>query len=68
MTSRTSQRRTIAAERRQKALEFRRAGLSFEGIAKQLGISRSQAHRLVTQAMEEIAKEVAQEAELVRAL
>lgn len=68
MASRTSSRRAVSAQRRQKALEFRRAGLSYERIGEQLQISKTQAYRLVTQALTEIARQTQDEAALVRVL
>jgi len=68
MASKTSTRKAISAERKKKALEFRRAGLSYDKIGEQLQISKTQAYRLVTKALEELASEARDEAELVRVL
>ncbi|MBP2325344.1 Ni,Fe-hydrogenase III large subunit [Kibdelosporangium banguiense] len=52
--------RQVAAERRARALELRKAGASYEQIAQQCGYShRGTAHRAVMQALASVADELA---------
>ncbi len=60
--------RLTAAERKQKALELRKAGCSYQVIGDELGVSRQQAHRYVTAALESIRKETAEEADNLRTI
>jgi len=46
-----------AAERRIKALEFRKAGASYRAIGSQLGVSEAQAHKDVMRALASLAKQ-----------
>lgn len=55
-------------ERRAQALALRRSGLGYRPIGEILGVSRQTAHNDVTKALEELAKEVADGAEQLRAL
>lgn len=45
------QKRIVAEENRAKAVEFRKMGMSYEAIGKQLGISGQAAHQAVLKAM-----------------
>jgi hypothetical protein len=54
-----------SAERAKKALALRRAGLSYEAIGRELGISKPSAFKMIARAIDAIPRE---EAELVRAL
>lgn len=51
-----------------KALELRRNGLSFRAIAEALGISKTQAHRLVIEALTEVREDNKKAADLLREL
>jgi uncharacterized protein (DUF1778 family) len=51
--NRTNARKAESLERQKKALELRRMGLGYIEIGEQIGISKSQAQRLVARAMEE---------------
>lgn len=66
--SKSSGRRLGSTERKQKSLELRKAGASFQAIGDALGVSRQQAHRYVTAALESIRKETAEEAENLRTI
>jgi len=48
--------RARAAQRRNDALELRKAGASYRQIGQQLGVSHQQAHRDVTKAIRDLAK------------
>src|SRR5207247_2622066 len=45
-----------AAERRQRSFDLRRAGVSYRGIGRELGISEAQAHRDVKAVMARLAE------------
>ncbi|MFP4137465.1 MAG: helix-turn-helix domain-containing protein [Halomonas sp.] len=64
--SRSGASQSRAAQRRAEAMRYRLTGLSYDGIAKRLGCSRSQAHRLVTKELQELAKQAREDAEAVR--
>lgn len=66
--SKSSGRRLTAAERKQKALELRKACASYQAIGDALGVSKQQAHRYVTAALESIRIETAEEAENLRTI
>lgn len=53
-------------ENQARALELRRAGLGFEAIGAQLGIKKSQAHRLVVSGLAEARAQVAASADELR--
>ena len=55
--SRTSPRITKAEDLRQRALNLRRSGASFQSIADQLGIGKSTAHKCVTTALAAVRRE-----------
>lgn len=52
----TDQARITAAERRVKALDYRKAGASFRAIGEQLGVSVKTAHQDVQQALADLAE------------
>ena len=52
----TSERRLRGAENRERAVELRKAGVTYERIAAQLGITRQSAHEHVTKAMRQAAE------------
>jgi hypothetical protein len=54
-------------EHQRQALELRRAGLGYEAIGERLGLKKSQAHRLVTRALEEARAQVTANADELRA-
>lgn len=54
------------AENMAKALELRRAGLGFEAIGAQLGLKKSQAHRLVVAGLAEARAQVVASADDLR--
>lgn len=61
------QRAVIAAERRQKAIDLRKAGLTYDEIGKQLGVSGVAAYKMVKKVLDTIAAETKEDAEeLVR--
>lgn len=66
--SKSSGRRLTAAERKEKALELRKAGCSYQAIGDAIGTSKQQAHRTVTAALVEIRTQTAEEAEDLRRL
>lgn len=57
-----SARRVQGAENKQRALELRKAGATYEQIGQQLGMTRQSAHKAVKTALESIAKESSEEA------
>ena len=57
-----------SAERRVKAFELRKAGVSYRGIGRALGISEAQAHRDVHFTLDALAKEEFESAVQVREL
>jgi hypothetical protein len=63
--SRTSAARVQAQENRRKAVELRRAGLSFRQIAKELGMSKSGCYKAVQRALTDIQKELDDSATLL---
>lgn len=65
MQSKNSPNKVLAAKRRAQALELRAQGMTYERIAKQVGISRARAHAAVTEALEELTKQCAESAALV---
>lgn len=50
-------RREIAARRRAQAFQMRREGASFEAIGNRIGVTRSQAHKMVTREVRLLAGE-----------
>ena len=57
----SSPRRIAAAERQRLALELRKAGVTFEEIANQLGYSKAGAYKAVTSALQKTLQEPADE-------
>ena len=53
-------RKIDKAERRRKALELRKAGATYEQIGQQLGCNRGNAHKDVTEAIQDIYREPAE--------
>lgn len=60
-------RRVRAAERRCKAVEMRRDGMRFTEIGLALGISPQAASKLVRRALDDLAREIAEHADAMRA-
>lgn len=58
----------LAAERREKALEARKAGFTYQAIGDSLGISRQAAHKSVMEALRIINDKIAEAAEEVRTI
>lgn len=57
-----TERKATAAEKRKEALDLRRAGWSFDDIARQVGYTnKGSAHRAVKQALQDITRESATE-------
>lgn len=52
-------------ENKSKALNFRKAGLSYEQISQALGLSKSRCHQLVTEAMADIKVTINEDAHFV---
>lgn len=67
MKNKSSPRRANAIKHRETALDWRRAGLSFERIGEKMGISKVRAHQLVTEAMEHTRQAIAAGADELRA-
>lgn len=63
-----SARRVTAIQRQQRAVELRRAGYSYREIGKAIGIGTTSAHRLVTRAVVETRKAIAEDVNEMRAL
>lgn len=59
-SGRTTSRTVQAAEREAQALALRRAGASYPAIAKELGINKGSAHRLVERGLERTVREPAE--------
>ncbi len=66
--SKAAPERLTAAERKQRAVELRKLGFSYQKIADQMGISVSGAHKMVTTALKEINDKTADSAEELRRL
>jgi hypothetical protein len=66
-TVKTSPTRANAIKNRETALDWRRAGPSFERIGEKMGISKVRAHQLVTEAMEHTRQVIASGADELRA-
>lgn len=64
----TDQQRIAAAERRVKALDYRKAGASYRAIARELGVSEAQAHNDVQRSLADLAAQQQASAEELRAL
>lgn len=63
---RTGKARITASERRLKALELRKLGLSYDRIGQQLGITRQAAHKAVKKALEKLGAECTESAQELR--
>ncbi len=66
--SKAAPERLTAAERRQRAVELRKLGFSYQKIADQMGISVSGAYKMVTTALREINERTAESAQELRRL
>ena len=66
--SKAGRERLTAAERRKRAVELRKLGLSYQKIADQLGVSQSGAHKMVTTALQQLNIKTAEDAAVVRRL
>lgn len=66
-SAKTSPIRARTIERQKQALELRRMGLGYEAIAAQIGIGKSQAHRLVAAGMDDAREQIAADADVLRA-
>jgi hypothetical protein len=67
-SSATSARRLAAREREQRAVQLRRAGMSYDAIAKTLECTRSGAFKAVARVLARIAKDAREDAGLIRDL
>lgn len=67
LVNRTSTAKVQTLERQKKALELRRMGLGYVEIAEAMGISKSQAQRLVVAALADSRAEITAEADGLRA-
>jgi hypothetical protein len=65
-SNKTSAAKARTLERQTRALELRRAGLGYEAIAAQIGIGKSQAHRLVVAGLAESKAQIAASADDLR--
>jgi len=65
--SKTSPRRIIARQREREALALRTAGHTYERIAETMGVSIGTAYNCVTRALRVTVKEIAEEADKLRA-
>jgi hypothetical protein len=59
--------RIRAQERRAKAIELRRAGLSFAAIGAELGVSKQTAHKLVQNELKDLSTAIREQADELRA-
>ena len=66
MTSKHSPRKLIAAERRERAWELRRAGWSMRAIAKEIGVSAMAVYKMLASSLAEIKAETLELARLDR--
>lgn len=64
--NKTSAAKTRTLEHQAKALELRRAGLGYEAIAAQIGLGKSQAHRLVVAGLADARAQIAASADELR--
>lgn len=58
----------MAAEHRAKAVEFRKMGMSYEAIGKQLGISAPAVHKAVLNAMRGVKVKQDKDAEIIKVM
>ena len=66
--SKASQQKVIASDNRVKALDMRKAGISYKDIARQLDVSQTAAYRYVAGELERTVKEYGEKAEELRTL
>lgn len=64
----TDKRSTIATERRTKAFELRKSGLTYEKIGNKIGISTQAAHGLIKRELVRLSKQAEGDASLLRQL
>ena len=64
----TDKRSTIATERKKKAFELRKAGLTYEKIGIQIGVSTQAAHGLIKRELIRLSKLAESDASLIRTL
>lgn len=65
--NKTSAARARKLKKQGQAIDLRRSGLSFTQIAEKVGISRSSAHQLVQQGMEDARRQIAASVDELRA-
>ena len=65
--NKTHARRIEAQEKRRKAVELRRAGVSYAQIAAQLDMARSSVHKTVSKALAELQADLDDQARLLQA-
>ena len=66
--SQTAKSKLTAEERRLKAIELRRAGMTFEGIGKELSCSKQRAYQIVSKYMNQVQERCNEEVEAMRLL
>ena len=64
----TDKRTLTAIERRKKAFELRKSGLTYEKIGMQIGISMQAAHGLIKRELTRLSKQAENDATLIRTL
>ncbi len=69
MNPRTQNTATLrTAERKHKAIELRRAGATYDQIAREIGVSRTRAHQYIKSEMLKLDAEMEEEAKVLRQL
>jgi len=66
--SKTSNRKITAVERREKAIELRKAGATYQSIADNLGVTPQAAHKMVMKVLGDLAEKSQENAEHVRSI
>ncbi|MDI6898856.1 MAG: helix-turn-helix domain-containing protein [Methanolinea sp.] len=66
--NKTSKRSLVSEEKRQRALDLRRAGVPYRDIAREIGVSPGQAYKYVVSGLRQIRERNAELAEDVRTL
>lgn len=64
--AKAAQKRVQGLENREKAVEFRRMGMSYNDIGKQLGISKQACHQAVERALKALGENTTKDATLLR--
>lgn len=67
-TKKAASQKLTKAEKKRKALELKKAGLSYRQVADRLGISTTSAHRYIAEALSELTKQNAELAQEYRML